>query len=101
VRLGPDLGAAVAFYGAQPQAADVAKIKAPLLLNYASEDQRITAGWPAYEEALKANHIKYSGYVYPGTQHGFHNDTTPRYNKEAAELAWKRTLDWFNQNLRG
>ena len=101
VRLGSDLGAAVAFYGAQPQAADVAKIKAPVLANYASEDQRITAGWPAYEEALKANHVRYAGYVYPGTQHGFHNDTTPRFNKEAAELAWKRTLDWFNQNLRG
>ncbi|HEY1341885.1 MAG TPA: dienelactone hydrolase family protein [Bryobacteraceae bacterium] len=99
VRMGPDLNAAVAFYGAQPQAADVPKIKAPLLLHYASQDARITGNWPAYEEALKANHIPYAGYVYGGAQHGFHNDTTPRYDEKAAKLAWERTLEFFRKNL--
>ena len=96
----PDLGAAVPFYGAQPSAQDAAKIKAPMLLHYASEDQRITGGWPAFEQALKANHITYTGYVYQGAQHGFHNDTTPRYDEPAAKLAWQRTLDFFNKYLR-
>jgi carboxymethylenebutenolidase len=100
VRMGADLNAAVAFYGAQPPAADVPKIKAPLLLHYASQDARITGNWPAYEEALKANHVQYEGYVYEGAQHGFHNDTTPRYDEKAAKLAWQRTLDFFNKNLR-
>jgi carboxymethylenebutenolidase len=101
VRLGADLAAAVPFYGAQPPAADVAKIKAPLLLQYASLDARITGAWPAYEEALKANHVTYTGYVYEGANHGFHNDTTPRYDEAAAKLAWKRTIDFFNQYLKG
>jgi carboxymethylenebutenolidase len=101
VRLGADLSAAVPFYGAQPSAADAAKIKAPLLLHYASLDTRLTAGWPAYEEALKANHVTYTGYIYEGANHGFHNDTTPRYDEAAAKLAWQRTLDFFNKYLRG
>ncbi|HEX4809392.1 MAG TPA: dienelactone hydrolase family protein [Bryobacteraceae bacterium] len=100
VRLGSDLAAAVAFYGAQPPASDVSKIKAAMLLHYASMDTRITSGWPAYEEALKANHVTYAGYVYEGAQHGFHNDTTPRYDEPAAKLAWQRTLAFFNKNLR-
>ena len=100
VRMGADLNAAVPFYGAQPPAADVAKIKAPLLLHYASLDARLTGNWPAYEEALKANHVTYTGYVYEGANHGFHNDTTPRYDEAAAKLAWKRTLDFFNKYLR-
>jgi carboxymethylenebutenolidase len=100
VRMGSDLNAAVAFYGAQPTGPDVAKIKAPLLLHYASLDARLTGGWPAYEEALKANHATYSGFVYEGANHGFHNDTTPRYDEPAAKLAWQRTLDFFNKNLR-
>jgi carboxymethylenebutenolidase len=100
VRL-PDLAAVVAFYGRQPSAADAARIKAPLLLHYASLDTRITEGWPAYEEALKANHVTYTAYVYEGANHGFHNDTTPRYDEAAAKLAWQRTLDFFNKNLRG
>jgi carboxymethylenebutenolidase len=99
VRL-PDLAAAVPFYGRQPPAADAAKIKAPLLLHYASLDTRITEGWPAYEEALKANHVTYTAYVYEGVNHGFHNDTTPRYDEAAAKLAWQRTLDFFEKYLR-
>ena len=101
VRMGSDLNAAVAFYGAQPPASEVPKIKAPLLLQYASQDTRITGNWPAYEEALKANHVTYQGYVYEGAQHGFHNDTTPRYDEAAAKQAWQRTLDFFNKYLRG
>jgi len=101
VRMGADLAAAVPFYGGQPPAADAAKIKAPLLLHYASLDTRLTAGWPAYEEALKANQVTYTGYVYEGANHGFHNDTTPRYDEAAAKLAWNRTLDFFNKYLRG
>jgi carboxymethylenebutenolidase len=96
----PDLGAAVPFYGRQPAAADVPKIKAPLLIHYAENDQGVNAGWPEYEAALKANNIKYTAYTYPGTQHGFNNDTTPRYDESAAKLAWQRTVDFFNQNLR-
>ena len=101
VRMGADLSAAVPFYGAQPSAEDAAKIKAPLLLHYASLDAGITGRWPAYEVALKANHVTYTGYVYEGAQHGFHNDTTPRYDEAAAKLAWQRTLDFFNKYLRG
>jgi carboxymethylenebutenolidase len=101
VRMGPDLSAAVAFYGAQPTADDVAKIKAPLLLHYASLDTRITGGWPAYETALKANRVTYAGYVYEGANHGFHNDTTPRYDEPAAKLAWKRTIEFFDKHLKG
>jgi carboxymethylenebutenolidase len=96
----PDLGAAVPFYGRQPAAADVPKFKAPLLIHYAENDQGVNAGWPEYEAALKANNIKYTAYTYPGTQHGFNNDTTPRYDETAAKLAWQRTVDFFNQNLR-
>ena len=96
----PELGAAVPFYGSQPTAADVAKIKAPLLIQYAENDERINKGWPAYEAALKANHVKYEMHMYPNTQHGFHNDTTPRYDEAAAKLAWQRTVDFFNKNLR-
>ena len=99
VRL-PDLAAAVPFYGGQPPAAEAAKIKAPLLLHYAGLDTRIDAGWPAYEEALKANHITYTAYIYEGVNHGFHNDTTPRYDEAAAKLAWQRTLDFFNKYLK-
>ncbi|MGA1998212.1 MAG: dienelactone hydrolase family protein [Bryobacteraceae bacterium] len=100
VRMGADLAAAVPFYGTQPPADDVAKIKAPILAHYASLDTRITGGWPAYEAALKANHVTYAGYVYEGANHGFHNDTTPRYDEAAAKLAWKRTLDFFAKYLK-
>ena len=100
VRMGDELSAAVPFYGAQPPAADVAKIKAPLLIHYASLDTRIDGGWPAFKEALDSNHVKYSEYMYEGANHGFHNDTTPRYDEAAAKLAWQRTLDFFNKNLR-
>jgi len=96
----PDLAAAVPFYGAQPSAADAAKIKAPLLLHYASNDERIDAGWPAYEAALKANGVKYQEYTYPNTNHGFHNDTTPRYDEAAAKLAWSRTIAFFKEHLK-
>jgi len=99
VRMGEDLHAAVPFYGGQPPAADAAKIKAPLLLHYASLDTRITGNWPAFEEALKANHVTYTAYIYEGANHGFHNDTTPRYDEKAAKLAWQRTLDFFNKYL--
>jgi len=95
----PELAAAVPFYGSQPAAADVPKIKAPLLLHYASLDTRITCGWPAYEAALKENGKKYQAFIYENVNHGFHNDTTPRYDKAAAELAWKRTIDFFREHL--
>jgi len=101
VRMGADLAAAVPFYGSQPSAADTAKIQAPLLIHYAGLDERINAGWPAYEKALQDNHKHYTEYMYEGTNHGFHNDTTPRYDEAAAKLAWQRTLDFFNKNLRG
>ncbi|MCC7156892.1 MAG: dienelactone hydrolase family protein [Bryobacterales bacterium] len=101
VRLGSELSAAVPFYGGQPAAADAGKIKAPLLIQYAGLDTRINQGWPAYEEALKAHHVTYTMYMYENVNHGFHNDTTPRYDKAAAELAWQRTLDFFSQYLRG
>ena len=101
VRLGPDLNAGVAFYGRQAAVDDVPKISAPLLLQYAGNDQRINEGIPAYEAALKANSKVYQVYMYDGKQHGFHNDTTPRYDETAAKLAWTRTLDFFNKNVRG
>lgn len=97
----PDLGASVPYYGRQVPASEVAKIKAPLLIHYASEDENINKGWPAYEAALKANNVRYTTHIYPNTQHGFHNDTTPRYDDAAAKLSWQRTLDFFNQHLRG
>ena len=97
----PDLAASVPYYGRQVPASEVAKIKAPLLIHYASEDENINKGWPAYEEALKANNVRYTTHFYPNTQHGFHNDTTPRYDDAAAKLSWQRTLDFFNQHLRG
>lgn len=96
----PDLAAAVPFYGQQPAVEDVAKIKAPLLIHYAEQDERINKGWPDYETALKAANVKYEAYIYAGVQHGFNNDTTPRYDEAAAKLAWKRTLDFFNKYLR-
>ncbi|MEE8348411.1 MAG: dienelactone hydrolase family protein [Acidobacteriota bacterium] len=96
----PDLAAAVPFYGGQPDATDVPKIKAPLLLHYAGLDQRVNAGWPEYETALKSNGITYTAHMYDGVNHGFHNDTTPRYDETAAKLAWQRTIEFFNQTLR-
>ena len=95
----PELGAAVPFYGPQPNATDTARIKAPLLIHYAGEDTRLNAGWPAWEQALKQNGVRYREYTYPGVQHGFHNDTTPRYDEAAAKLAWSRTLAFFKENL--
>lgn len=100
VRMGADLAAAVPFYGAEPPAADAAKIKAAMLLHYASLDTRITAGWPAWDAALTAANVIHTGYVYEGAQHGFHNDTTPRYDEASAKLAWQRALDFFNKYLR-
>ena len=100
VRLGKDLNAGVAFYGRQPGADDVQKIAAPLMLHYAGNDQGVDAGIPAFETALKANKKKYELFMYDGKQHGFHNDTTPRYDAEAAKLAWERTLDFFKKNLK-
>ncbi|MBL8525840.1 MAG: dienelactone hydrolase family protein [Betaproteobacteria bacterium] len=96
----PDLGASVPFYGGQAPAEDAAKIKAPLMLQYAEKDERVNAGWPAYETALKAAGVKYEAFFYPNTQHGFLNDTTPRYDEPAAKLAWTRTVEFFNKNLR-
>jgi carboxymethylenebutenolidase len=96
----PGLDAAVPFYGGQPPLEEVAKIKAPLLLHYAELDTRVNEGWPAYENALKAHNKAYTAYVYADANHGFHNDTTPRYDKVMAELAWQRTVDFFNKNLK-
>ena len=100
VRLGKDLNAGVAFYGSQAGANDVPKIQAPLMLHYAGNDQRVNAGIAAYETALKANNKKYEVFMYDGKQHGFHNDTTPRYDAEAAKLAWDRTLEFFKKHLK-
>ena len=86
--------------GQQPGAADVAKIKASLSCHYASLDTRLTGGWAAFDEALTANHVVHTGYIYEGANHGFHNDTTPRYDEAAAKLAWQRTLEFFNKYLR-
>jgi carboxymethylenebutenolidase len=99
VRL-PYLAAAAPFYGSQPSAEETARIQAPLLIHYASTDDRINAGWPAYETALKARKKRYTMHMYPNTMHGFHNDTTPRYDQAAAKLAWDRTIAFFNENLR-
>jgi len=96
----PYLAAGVPFYGNQPPVEDVAKIKAPLLIQYAGEDERINAGWPKYEAALKAAGVRYEAHIYPGVQHGFNNDTTPRFDEAAAKLAWQRTVDFFNEHLR-
>ena len=96
----PGLGAAVPFYGGQPPEEMVAGIQAPLLLHYAGLDERVNAGWPAYEAALKAAGKAYTAYIYPDVNHGFHNDTTPRYDEAAAKLAWQRTVDFFNEQLR-
>lgn len=96
----PELKAAVPFYGGQPAAEDVPAIQAPLLLQYAGLDERVNAGWPAYEAALKANGKEYQVYIYPDTNHGFHNDTTPRYDEAAAKLAWERTIAFFKEKLK-
>jgi len=100
VRMGSDLDAAVPFYGNQPSPADVAKIKTPVLAHYGELDTRITSAWPAFDAGLTAAHVTHAGYVYSGANHGFHNDTTPRYDEAAAKLAWQRTLDWLNKYLR-
>ena len=97
----PRLAASVPYYGGQPDAADVPAIEAPLQLHFGGLDERINAGWPAYEAALMEHGKEYSAHFYPGAQHGFHNDTTPRYDPEAAELAWARTLDFFAVHLTG
>jgi carboxymethylenebutenolidase len=102
VRMGNDLAAAVPFYGGAPPAADVPRIKAAVLVHHGATDQRLVAAWPAYEAALKAAGITYEGHVYPDAGHGFNNDATPqRYNKAAADQAWKRTVEWFNKYVRG
>jgi len=102
VRMGADLAAAAPFYGGAPPIADVPKIKAAVLVHHGGEDARLVATWPDYENALKAAGVKYEGHVYPGAVHGFNNDATPqRYNKAAADAAWKRTVEWFNQYVRG
>lgn len=100
VRLGADLVAGAPFYGGQPRAEDVPKIKAAMQMHYAETDERINAGIAAYEAALKANNIRYEIFTYPGTQHGFHNDTTPRFEPKAAKLAWQRTVDHFNKYVK-
>jgi carboxymethylenebutenolidase len=100
VRLGLDLAAGVPFYGTQPSAADAAKIKAPLNAQYGELDTRITDGWPAFDAALTAAQVPHEGHIYKGANHGFHNDTTPRYDEAAAKEAWQRTLDWFDKYLR-
>jgi carboxymethylenebutenolidase len=96
----PELAAAVPFYGSAPPLDGVGAIKAELLLHFAANDERVNAGWPPFEAALKAGGVKHTAHVYPNTQHGFHNDTTPRYDPEAAALAWRRTLELFNRVLR-
>jgi carboxymethylenebutenolidase len=95
----PELAAAVPFYGSQPPAAEVAKIRAPLMIHDAGKDERVLAGWPAYEAALKENHVAYEHFVYQGAEHGFNNDTTPRYDEAAAKLAWSRTVAFFKAKL--
>jgi len=100
VRMGSDLAAGVPFYGAQPNAADAVKIKAPLNAQYGELDTRITEGWPAFDAALTEAQVPHEGHIYKGANHGFHNDTTPRYDEAAAKAAWQNTLDWFNKYLR-
>jgi carboxymethylenebutenolidase len=97
----PDLNASVPFYGNHPAAEEAARVKAPLLIHFAGVDERINAAWPTYEAALKAANAKYAAHSYPSTQHGFHNDTTPRFDAPAAKLAWERTLAFFGQHLKG
>jgi carboxymethylenebutenolidase len=97
----PDLKAAVPYYGRQPSAEDAKKVKAPLLLQYAALDKRVNAGWPAFEKVLKEKNIEHEAYFYPNVNHGFHNNTTPRFNKEAADLSWERTITFFNKYLKG
>lgn len=99
VMLGSDLKAGVPFYGRAPNTADVSKIRAPLLLHFAEDDQGVNATWPDYEKALKANNLSYEAHTYPGTRHGFHNNSTPRYNEAAANLAWDRTIAFFKKHL--
>jgi carboxymethylenebutenolidase len=99
ITLGADLQAGVPFYGAAAETAGVPKIKAPLLIHYAESDERINALWPAFETALKSSNVSYQMHMYPGTQHGFHNNSTPRYNEAAAKLAWERTVTFFKTNL--
>ena len=101
VRMGADLAAAVPYYGAAPAAADVAKIKAAVLAHHGELDTRLAEAWPAYDAALKTAGVPHEGYIYPKANHGFHNDTTPRYDEAAATLAWDRTLAWFDRYLRG
>jgi carboxymethylenebutenolidase len=101
VRLGAGLAAGVPFYGAVPPEADIPKIKAAMLIHHGEADTRLAGTWPAYKAALTANKVVNDGYIYPGAQHGFHNDTTPRYDEAAAKLAWSRTIDWFNKYVRG
>jgi len=96
----PTLKAAVPFYGGQPSDEEATKIKAPLLLQYAGLDTRVNAGWPAYETALKANNVEYTAYIYPDVNHGFHNNTTPRFDEAAADLAWNRTIAFFKDKLK-
>jgi carboxymethylenebutenolidase len=100
VRMGSDMAAGVPFYGVQPSAADVAKIKAPINAQYGELDTRITGGWQAFDAVLTANHVAHEGHIYKGANHGFHNDTTPRYDEAAAKEAWQHTLDWFNKYLK-
>ena len=99
VTLGSDLQAGVPYYGAAAETASVPSIKAPLLIQYAETDERINAMWPAYEAALKAASVPYEAYIYPGTQHGFHNNSTPRYQEAAAKLSWERTIAFFKKNV--
>ena len=102
VRLGADLAAAAPFYGGAPPAADIPKIKAAILVHHGELDRQLAAAWPAYDMALKGANVPHEGYIYPGAVHGFNNDATPeRYNKAAADLAWQRTVDWFNKYVRG
>jgi len=96
----PDLAGAVPFYGGAPPAEDVKNIKCPVLVHHGEKDERLVGAWPAYEAALKANNVRYEGYVYQGAQHGFNNDTTPRFDKVNADLAWKRTIEFFQKNLK-
>jgi carboxymethylenebutenolidase len=100
VRMGTDLAAGVPFYGAQPNAEDAKKVKTPINAQFGELDTRINEGWPAYEAALKASGVPYEGHIYKAANHGFHNDTTPRYDEAAAKQAWDRTLAWFNKYLK-
>ena len=96
----PELSAAVPYYGSQPSEEDVAKINAPIMVHNAGLDKRVNAGWPAYEKALKENNKEYQAFVYPDVNHGFHNNTTPRYDEPAADLSWSRTISFFNKKLK-